>query len=64
MKKTLILGLSLFFILICFCITFFIIKLEFSGKFQPVVIFSGIFLVLFGVLLLLELQIRLTEKKK
>lgn len=64
MKKTTILGLSLLFVLFCFCLTFMIVKSEFSGNFQSVIIFSGIFLILFSVLLLLELKLRLMEKNK
>ncbi|MDD4663189.1 MAG: hypothetical protein PHD83_00805 [Caldisericia bacterium] len=64
MKKTTILGVSLFFVLACFCFALMIIKSEFAGKFQAVIIFSGIFLVLFSVLLLLELKLRLMEKNK
>jgi len=64
MKKMTLLGMSLFFALACFCFVLMIFKSEFSGNFQAVVIFSGIFLVLFSVLLLLELKLRLMEKNQ
>ena len=64
MKKTTIMGVSLFFGLVCFCFALMIIKSEFAGKFQAVVIFSEFFLILFSVLLLLELKLRLMEKNK
>lgn len=64
MKKNSIIFVSLFFILACFFLTWFIIRSEMANQFQQVVILSGITLVLFSVLLLLELKLRLLDKKK
>jgi len=64
MKKITLLGISLLFVLACFCFVFMIVTSEFAWKFQLVIIFSGIFLLFFSVLLLLELKLRLMEKNQ
>jgi len=64
MKKNGVMIISLLFILACFCLILLVIRSEMANQFQQVMIFSGITLVLLSVLLLLELKLRLMDKKK